>query len=167
MLAGNITAISVGAIMAIVMSLITRPWMTKEEGEKTREIDNPLSPWVQKYKGELNLEEGDTFHDRPPLDLVIKKFRAAKLTAYVAGVAFTIIFVGIWPGSMLTVNVLDVNGFLAWTTLSRGWAYVAAAFIIIVPLVQEFMAILRQHRQNKKIQSMDPTPKQNGALSNG
>ena len=29
------------------------------------------------------------------------------------------------------------------------------------------MAILRQHRQNKKIQSMDPTPKQNGALSNG
>merc|ERR1719322_1160907 len=67
---------------------------------------------------------------------------------------------------MLTINVLDVNGFLAWTTLSRGWAYIAAAFIIIVPLVQEFMAILRQHRQNKKIQSMDPTPKQNGAVSN-
>ena len=83
------------------------------------------------------MEEGDTFHDRPPLDLVIKKFRAAKLTAYVAGVAFTVLFVGIWPGSMLTINVLDVNGFLAWTTLSRGWAYIAAAFIIIVPLVQE------------------------------
>ena len=88
-------------------------------------------------QGELNLEEGDTFHDRPPLDLVIKKFRAAKITAYIAGVAFTILFVGIWPGSMLTVNVLDNQGFLAWTTLSRGWAYIAAAFIIIVPLVQE------------------------------
>ena len=54
MLAGNITAISVGAIMAIVVSLITRPSMSKEEveeeWEKTREIDNPLSPWVQKYK---------------------------------------------------------------------------------------------------------------------
>ena len=54
MLAGNITAISVGAIFAIVVSLITRPSMTKEEveeeWEKTREIDNPLSPWVQKYK---------------------------------------------------------------------------------------------------------------------
>merc|ERR1719266_2530033 len=70
MLAGNITAITVGAILAIVVSLITRRSMTKleieEEWEKTREIDNPLSPWVQKYKGELNLEEGDTFHDRPP-----------------------------------------------------------------------------------------------------
>ena len=54
MLAGNITAISVGAIMAIIVSLITRRSMTKEEveeeWEKTREIDNPLSPWVQKYK---------------------------------------------------------------------------------------------------------------------
>ena len=83
------------------------------------------------------MEEGDTFHDRPPLDIVIKKFRAAKLTALIAGLAFTVLFVGIWPGSMLTINVLDVKGFLAWTTLSRGWAYVAATFIIIVPLVQE------------------------------
>ena len=89
------------------------------------------------FQGELNLEEGDTFHDRPPLDIVIKKFRAAKLTALIAGLAFTVLFVGIWPGSMLTINVLDVKGFLAWTTLSRGWAYVAATFIIIVPLVQE------------------------------
>jgi len=173
MLAGNITAISVGAIMSTIVSLCTRKAMTKEEveqeWEKTREIDNPLSPWVQKYKGELNLEEGkegDTFHDRPPLDLVIKKFRTAKITAYVAGVAFTILFVGIWPGSMLTVNVLDSKGFLAWTTLSRGWAYIAAAFIIVVPLVQEFMAILRQHRKNKKVQSLDVTPsKQNGTIT--
>ena len=54
MLAGNITAISVGAILAIIVSLITRRSMTEleveEEWEKTREIDNPLSPWVQKYK---------------------------------------------------------------------------------------------------------------------
>ena len=52
-------------------------------------------------KGELKLEEGANFHDRPPLDIVIRKFRAAKLTAYVAGLLFTILFVCIWPGSML------------------------------------------------------------------
>ena len=54
MLAGNITAISVGAILAVIVSLLTRRSMTEleveEEWEKTREIDNPLSPWVQKYK---------------------------------------------------------------------------------------------------------------------
>jgi len=154
MLAGNITAIFVGALLAIVVSLITRRSMTPEEveaeWEKTRDIDNPLSPWVQVYKGELNLEEGDKFHDRPPLDLVIKKFRAAKYTAYVAGLFFTVLFVGVWPGSMLTLDVLDVTGFGVWTTLSRGWAYVAAAFIVIVPLVQEFMAITRQIQLNKQ-----------------
>ena len=57
MLAGNITAITVGAILAIIVSLITRKSMTKqeveEEWEKTREIDNPLSPWVQKYKVQI------------------------------------------------------------------------------------------------------------------
>ena len=52
-------------------------------------------------KGELKLEEGANFHDRPALDIVIRKFRAAKLTAYVAGLLFTILFVCIWPGSML------------------------------------------------------------------
>jgi hypothetical protein len=139
MLAGNITAIVTGAVMGIVVSLCTRramsPKEVEEEWEKTREIDNPLSPWVHVYKGELNLEEGDCFHDRPPLDIVIKKFRAAKLTAYIAGVAFTVLFIGIWPGSMLTIPVLDSKGFLVWTTLSRGWAYVASTFIIIVPLV--------------------------------
>ena len=102
-----------------------------------------------RLQGELNLEEGNHFHDRPPLDIVINKFRAAKITAYVAGLFFTLLFVGIWPGSMLTLDVLDNNGFLVWTTLSRGWAFVAAAFIIIVPLVQEFQAIIRQHRQNQ------------------
>ena len=54
MLAGNITAIFVGALLAIVVSLITRRSMTPEEveaeWEKTRDIDNPLSPWVQVYK---------------------------------------------------------------------------------------------------------------------
>ena len=54
MLAGNISAIFVGAILAIFVSLCTRRSMTKEEveaeWEKTRDIDNPLSPWVQVYK---------------------------------------------------------------------------------------------------------------------
>ncbi len=88
-------------------------------------------------QGELNLTEGAHFHDRPPLEIVIQKFRAAKLTAYGAGLAFTALFIFIWPGSMLSVDVLKLDGFNAWTILSRVWGLVAGAFIIIVPLVQE------------------------------
>ncbi len=27
---------------------------------------------LQVYQGELNLEDGETFHDRPPLEIVIR-----------------------------------------------------------------------------------------------
>ena len=61
MLTGNILAISVGGVISLVVSFITNmrltPEMEEAEWDKTRDIDNPLSPWVAKYKGELNLED--------------------------------------------------------------------------------------------------------------
>ena len=83
------------------------------------------------------MNEGEFFHDRPALELMISKFRPAKLTAFIAGGFFTLLFVIIWPASMLSSEVLDDYGFSVWTTFSRGWAFIAAAFIIIVPLCQE------------------------------
>ncbi len=54
MLAGNIVSFVNGALFSVVVSLLTRRRMTPEEveaeWEKTRDIDNPLSPWVQVYK---------------------------------------------------------------------------------------------------------------------
>merc|ERR1711970_1490757 len=167
MLTGNMVAISVGGAACIVVTFITRWRMTAEieeaEWDKTRDIDNPLSPWVTKYKGELNLDDGETFHDRPPLEIVIRKFRTAKVTAYTAAVLFTVFFMGLWPGSMLTVDILDLNGFNIWTTISRGWAFTAAAIIIILPLYQEASAILKQLKKNKKEARMDDKS-QNEAL---
>ena len=128
--------------------------MTKEmeeaEWEKTRDIDNPLSPWVTKYQGELNLDDVENFHDRPPLDIVIRKFRSAKITSYIAAVCFTILFVVIWPGSMLTIDVFNYAQFNTWTVVSRGWAFTAAAFIVLVPLIQEIKAVLKQLERNKE-----------------
>ena len=169
MLAGNLTSLIVGAIMVVAVSILTRRSMTKkeveEEWEKTREIDNPLSPWVQIYKGELNLEEGDCFYEKPPLDLVIQKFKTAKYTAYVATAVFVVLFLGIIPGSMLSIPILGPDNFAVWTTISRGWAYVASAFIIIVPLVQEVLAIVQQHKQNKISPIMEDDVDTNDAQS--
>jgi len=50
---------------------------------------------------------------------------------------------------MLSIDVLDLTGFQVWTTISRGWVFFAAAFIIIVPMYQEVNAILRQIKKNK------------------
>jgi len=157
MLAGNIVSIGVGAVASIIVTYCTRWHMTAEEEEaeweKTRDIDNPLSPWVQVYKGELNLSDGENFHDRPPLEIVINKFRMAKIISYIAAICFTALFVCIWPGSMLSVDILDLSGFLVWTTISRVWAFAAAAFIIIVPMCQEVLAIHRQMKKNKADES--------------
>jgi len=154
MLFGNITAIGMGAVFTIVVTFITRwnmtPEIEEEEWEKTRDIDNPLSPWVTKYQGELNLDDVENFHDRPPLDIVIRKFRAAKITSYIAAVCFTILFVVIWPGSMLTIDVFNYAQFNTWTVVSRGWAFTAAAFIVLVPLFQEVKAVLKQLERNKE-----------------
>merc|ERR1712107_569666 len=84
------------------------------------------------------------------LEIVIRKFRTAKATAYTAAVLFTVFFMGLWPGSMLSVDILDLNGFNIWTTISRGWAFTAAAVIIILPLFQEVAAILKQLKKNVK-----------------
>ena len=154
MLAGNLTSLIVGGIMVVLVSIFTRGSMTEkdveDEWEKTREIDNPLSPWVEVYKTELDFEEqGDCFYERPPLDIVIQKFKTAKYTAYIATAVFGLLFLCIIPGSMLSIPILDANDFGVWTTISRGWAYVASAFIVIVPLIQEVLAIIEQHKQNK------------------
>jgi len=171
MLVGNITSIGVGAVASIVVSFCTRWTMTEEEveaeWEKTRDIDNPLSPWVQVYKGELNLDDGENFHDRPPLDIVIRKFRTAKITAYTAAVLFTLFFVCIWPGSMLSVDILDFFGFNIWTTMSRAWAFVAAAFIIIIPMYQELRAIVRQIEKNREDAEHSEDDESTSPLSNG
>ena len=154
MLFGNITAICAGAIFTTIITFITRWNMTQEieeeEWEKTRDIDNPLCPWVGKYQGELNLSEVENFHDRPPLEIVIRKFRAAKITSYIAAVCFTVLFVVIWPGSMLSIDIFDLQQFNTWTVISRGWAFAASAFIVVVPMFQEVKAVLKQLERNKE-----------------
>ena len=56
MLVGNVVAICVGAVVSIVWTLWTTRSLTKEEAagvwELTRDIDNPLHPWVEVYKVE-------------------------------------------------------------------------------------------------------------------
>jgi len=146
-------AISFGAVACVLATFATRwnltPEMEEAEWDKTRDIDNPLSPWVAKYKGELNLDDGENFHDRPPLEIVVRKFRTAKITAYTAAVLFTLFFICLWPGSMLSIDILDLAGFNIWTTISRGWAFTAAAFITIIPLYQEICAVIKQIAKNE------------------
>ena len=57
--------------------------------------------------------------------------------SYSCSIIIIVVVVVIWPGSMLSVDLLDMTKFDVWTILSRTWAFIAATFIIIVPLFQE------------------------------
>ena len=72
------------------------------------------------------------------------------MTAYGATIFFTLLYVFIWPGSMLSVHILDLAGFDVWTIISQCWAFIAAAFIITVPLAQEIFAVIKQAKKNKE-----------------
>jgi Na+/proline symporter len=113
MLVGNVVAICVGAVVSIVLTLWTTRSLTKEEAagvwELTRDIDNPLHPWVEVYKEDLDLSVGDSYHDRPSMSVMMEKFRPAKLTAYIAAGLVALLFIIIWPASMLATEVLDVT----------------------------------------------------------
>ena len=62
---------------------------------------------------------------------------------------------------------MDLFGFQVWTTLRRGWAFIAATFIILVPLIQEVHAIWRQHNLNLKEQNKNDATNMNGHEGNG
>ena len=62
MLVGNIVAFVSGGFYSITVSWATNFRMTQEQAEaewdKTRDIDNPLSPWVTVYKVIMRLGFG-------------------------------------------------------------------------------------------------------------
>ncbi|XP_013388209.1 urea-proton symporter DUR3 [Lingula anatina] len=149
MLVGNCVAIGSGGIICIVVSLITNRRFKSEdavkEWEKTRNVDNPLNPWVHLYE-DLPREKKD---ERPSHEEFLKIFRSAKITAYVAGIILSVVLIIIWPAIMAGLRVLNETMFIGWAYVSQVWAFLAAAFIISVPLVQEIWGIWRQYKRNK------------------
>ncbi|XP_013388210.1 urea-proton symporter DUR3 [Lingula anatina] len=150
MLVGNCVSIGSGGITCIIVALLTNRRVSKEdviaEWEKTRNIDNPLNPWVHLYR-HLPRENKDA---RPSHGEFLKMFRPAKITAYSAGVILTVVLVIVWPGIMAALRVLSKELFAGWTYLSQGWSLIAATFIISVPLIQEVKGIWDQHKANKE-----------------
>ena len=67
MMTGNVVAIMAGLIICAAVSFYSSP-SDKDEREKawdlTRDIDNPLTPWTQKYTEELDLRDTGCYHDR-------------------------------------------------------------------------------------------------------
>ncbi|XP_076358090.1 uncharacterized protein LOC143250861 [Tachypleus tridentatus] len=155
MLWGNVVSILSGGIITIVVSIIQNFRMDSsrksEIWESTRDIDNPLFPWTELYARELNVTGANKLGNRPTLEEVEKTFRSAKWIANAGALVLTLVLIIIWPAGMVAANVLNHSSFRHWVRISQAWAFLAALFIIIIPLYNEMMTFKEQRRLNATV----------------
>nr|XP_006821670.1 PREDICTED: uncharacterized protein LOC102808805 [Saccoglossus kowalevskii] len=137
----------------------------KEEWEKTRDIDNPLLPWADRYASEIGNYDSKNLSNRPELKLVEKTFKVAKIAATVSAVLLTVILIIIWPASMIAVNVMNATEFNIWVIVSQSWAWIGAVFIISVPIITEVHTIIKQVIHNRDNQDGEQKMKTDTRLS--
>lgn len=150
-LAGNLTSICIGAIVASVITLIwpdnydfdgtrsinnanhTHHMSTKrsvstpeENGNDEVEKDGTITP-VEKEEGEIKDAEEE---DEDPVQLA----RAVKI-AVIAGVALSAILIFILPIPMFLSHYIFSKGFFTfWIVLGILWAFVGAFITVVLPV---------------------------------
>lgn len=119
----------------------------KKEWLKLRDIDNPLHPWSQLYVEDIpGLEKGE----KPSTEELDRVFRKARILAYVGGAITVVLFVGVVPGVMLSLNVLNKREFEVWTHVLQIFCFSMAAVVVVVAPVEEIIQICRRRNENRK-----------------
>eukprot|EP00058_Branchiostoma_floridae_P027351 XP_002612842.1 hypothetical protein BRAFLDRAFT_67210 [Branchiostoma floridae] len=159
MIVGNLVSILSGGAVCATVSLVGSfrvPTMElEEEWEKTRSLDNPLKPWGPTYQTAYKMESANKLNDRPTFAEVRRYCRKPRITALAAGTGISLVLVILWPAGMLAVGVMNGGQFQHWVNVSQSWAYIAAAFLILVPLIQEIVSVRRQYIINKSVACND------------
>ncbi|KAL4238295.1 hypothetical protein ACF0H5_003007 [Mactra antiquata] len=153
MLTGNVVSLVAGGVIAVVISLLSLG--NKEDPEvweKTRDIDNPLSPWTELYEKDLNLTGAYRLDSRPSLEDVQKTFKKAKYVAFFGSISLTVLIIFIWPIIMIFgVSVMSYTSFFQWVTLSKVWAFLASIFIIIAPFINEIYDTYQAYKSRNAV----------------
>ena len=95
---------------------------------------------------------------RPLMSDIMRIFRIPRIIAYSVGLTLSFILIIVWPLAMVGVRVMDGDQFGHWVRFSETWAFAAAIFIILVPLIQEIYSIYKQIQQNKKDEAAGKIP---------
>ena len=82
----------------------------------TRDIDNPLIPWTEKYDADLKIKDPENPHDRPALQRVEQTYRNAKRIAYVGSFTLIIVLLVVWPGISIPFGLFSLTEFTHWVS---------------------------------------------------
>ncbi|XP_059168393.1 LOW QUALITY PROTEIN: uncharacterized protein LOC131950305 [Physella acuta] len=155
MLSGNVAAIVSGGVITVVVSYFTNRYydvsMGYEIWENTRDIDNPLTPWMEKHQKELNLSQNRQLDNRPSLEEVQQVHRQSYVMAYSLSTVFSVVILILWPALMVIVGVMTLEQFTSWVRLSEVWACLAMVVMIVLPLVNEVWDVWSALTQRNKV----------------
>ena len=88
----------------------------QEVWEMTRDIDNPLIPWTEKYDADLKIKDPENPHERPALQRVEQTYRNAKRIAYVGSFTLIIVLLVVWPGISIPFGLFSLTEFTHWVS---------------------------------------------------
>ena len=155
-LSGAATSLGVSFFLTLIVSLVTtkvkHPNDVEKEWKKLRDIDNPLHPWCNLYKEDFpDLKPGE----QPSVEQLDIMFKKARLVAYIGGIGTIILLVGIVPGVMISLHVLEISQFKVWITILQVLCFSMAVIVIVVAPVEEVIQIWKQYRENKLLKQTD------------
>ena len=143
---GSAAALFSGGVVCCLISLCSGgcsdELMREEVWEKTRSVDNPIQPWSVRYASDIgaqNMGKG-----RPHFYAVRRAFKAASLSAYIAGLLLAVLVVLVWPACMLLLDTFDEHSLANWTLLVLIATLAAAAYVTLVPVVWEVIRVCRE-----------------------
>ncbi|CAH1777253.1 unnamed protein product [Owenia fusiformis] len=152
MLVGNCGSVITGGITCMVVSFCTtdrKHFNASDVWEKMRNIENPLHPWIITYARDFGVTCNDkSEYIRPTHEAIKKIYRKPFILALIAGISLLFIFIVLWPAVMVPLKVMTRDQFNVWATFSQAYAFIVAAFIILVPLLQEIYLIFGKARKN-------------------
>ena len=83
----------------------------------TRDIDNPLTPWTEKYNGDMKYKDPEDPKERPALESVESTYRNAKRIAYVGSFSLIVLLLLVWPGISILFGLFSLSEFTHWVSL--------------------------------------------------
>ena len=98
----------------IFIFLIIHAEEVKEVWEKTRDIDNPLSPWTEKYAADLKITDPNKLSNKPSFEEVDSHYKTAKRIAIAGAVVLTVLLVIVWPCVTIPFGSFSLNEFKHW-----------------------------------------------------
>lgn len=132
------------------MSLFTNDVRTDDdvtrEWRKLKDIDNPLHPWSQLYMEDI---PGLKVGEKPSQEKLDKVFKRARIAAYLGGASIFALVVVIVPAVMLSLHVLTMHEFKAWTHVLQIFCFSMAAVVVVVAPVEEIVQIVRRNALNR------------------